>query len=297
VKITGIDNEKCIKCLECVKECESNLYIKPPTKIGEKRQVIFEDPFNRCSACGHCIAVCPTEAILYEGADPPVEFDDIDNPSSIVNYDNLVKILRSRRAIRRFKDDPVPKEEIEAVLEAMRYAPSASNLQSWEYIVITDPKSIEKLKNAVVDMLKLAKKLLKFVKLLKPLIPKDLKEKILDPGTLVSLNQFLEKVKRGEDPVFYNAPAVIITYAPKYGNMEKNDAGIALAHGMLGAQARGLGTCWIGFAQEALNRFKKNKKWLNIPKKMNVNGVLILGYPAVKFKRVPPREALKVRWI
>ncbi|MHA1344199.1 MAG: nitroreductase family protein, partial [Promethearchaeota archaeon] len=250
MKIMGIDDEKCIKCLECVKECPSNLYIKPPTKVGEKRKVIFEDSYNRCNSCGHCVAVCPTAAIIFKNADPPLEFDEAEDPSKIINYTDLIKLLRSRRSIRRFKDKPVPKEEIEAILEAMRYAPSASNMQSWEYIILTNKSSIKKLRNAVISMMRTLKKLLKFAKLLKPFIPKDLKEKAFDPGTKISLDNFFESIKRGEDPVFYKAPVVIITYAPKYADMEKNDAGIAFTYGMLAAQSRGLGTCWIGFAQE-----------------------------------------------
>jgi nitroreductase len=38
------------------------------------------------------------------------------------------------------------------------------------------------------------------------------------------------------------------------------DIGIVLAHLMLAATTKGLGTCWIGFAQEALNSSKKNKQ-------------------------------------
>jgi len=68
MKILGIDNEKCIKCLECVNECPKNLYVKPPTPIGEKRKVFFADPDEKCICCGTCISVCPTSAILYENS-------------------------------------------------------------------------------------------------------------------------------------------------------------------------------------------------------------------------------------
>jgi nitroreductase/NAD-dependent dihydropyrimidine dehydrogenase PreA subunit len=297
LKINGLNDEKCIKCLDCVKECPSNLYYKPPTKTGERRRVFFEDPLDRCSRCGHCIAICPTEAILFDDADQPMQFEEAKNPSSILDYNNMIKLLRSRRSIRRFKQEPVVKEDLEAILEAMRYAPSASNKQSWKYIILNTPESIEKLRGAVIKMMNLGRKLLKYAKFLKPFIPKSLKEAALDPGTKISLNRFFERIKNGEDPVFYNAPAVVVTYAPSYGNMAGCDAGIALTYGMLAAQSLGLGTCWIGFAQEALARFKKNRKLLGIPKKMKVNGVFIVGRPAVKYKRVPPREPLNVNWL
>jgi nitroreductase len=50
----------------------------------------------------------------------------------------LLEAIRTRRAIRRFKPEPVPPELIEKMLEAARWAPSSANTQPWEFIVITD---------------------------------------------------------------------------------------------------------------------------------------------------------------
>ena len=50
-----------------------------------------------------------------------------------------MEAIRSRRAIRRFKKEPVPPELIEKMLEAARWAPSSVNSQPWEFIVVTDP--------------------------------------------------------------------------------------------------------------------------------------------------------------
>jgi nitroreductase len=47
-------------------------------------------------------------------------------------------LLKSRRSIRRYRPDPVPDEMIEQLLEAGRWAPSASNRQPWAFIVIRD---------------------------------------------------------------------------------------------------------------------------------------------------------------
>lgn len=47
-------------------------------------------------------------------------------------------LLKSRRSIRRYSPDPVPDEMIEQLLEAGRWAPSASNRQPWAFIVIQD---------------------------------------------------------------------------------------------------------------------------------------------------------------
>jgi nitroreductase/NAD-dependent dihydropyrimidine dehydrogenase PreA subunit len=296
MKIKGIDDEKCIKCVECVKECPSHLFIKPETPLGEKRHILFEDPYNTCIECGHCLAICPTAAVLYEDAEKTIEFEDVSTPSSIVNYDDLIKILRSRRAIRRYESKPVPKEEISAVIDAMRYAPSARNAQSWGFIVLTDKEKIDRLKNEVIKMMVLLRKLVKYRKLLSLFFPKDLRKYINDPSTKRGLDDFFDNIEKGVDEIFYNAPVIIILYSPDNAGFAGNDAGIAFTYGMLAAQARNLGSCWIGYAQEVLRRYKKNRKWLEIPDNMNAYGVLIIGYPAVKYYRVPPRESLKIKW-
>ncbi|MEW1955318.1 nitroreductase family protein [Terrabacter sp. NPDC080008] len=46
--------------------------------------------------------------------------------------------LRSRRNVRQFTDEPVPDEALDRILEAGRRAPSASNWQPWDFVVVTD---------------------------------------------------------------------------------------------------------------------------------------------------------------
>ena len=297
MKIKGINNDKCIKCLECVKECPSGLFIKPQTELGEKRKVIFEDPGDGCIECGHCIAVCPTEAVIFDTEDEPLTFEQANNPEKIIDHDNLMKFMRIRRSIRRFKDQEVPKEKIQSVLKAMRYAPSAKNDRAWKYIVLRDEGKIERIRKSVIKMLGLLKRLLKYKRFLKYVVPKEIKTMLTDPRTEISLNDFFERVERGEDPVFYNAPVLIISHAPEEGSLHLNDAGIALTHGMFAAQSVGLGTCWIGYAQEALNRYEDLKEMLDIPDDDKITGAFILGYPDVEYQRAPPREPLEVSWI
>lgn len=58
--------------------------------------------------------------------------NDLPSPASLMN------LLKSRRSIRRYRPDPVPDEMVEQLLEAGRWAPSASNRQPWQFIVIRD---------------------------------------------------------------------------------------------------------------------------------------------------------------
>lgn len=264
--------------------------------VGEKRKVLFEDQLNRCILCGHCISICPTDAIEYDASERAFEFEEIKTPSSFINYENFMKFMRTRRSIRNYKKDPVPREGIEAVLEAMKYAPSASNKQSWEFIVLTDEQKITDLKKTVMQLFYTLKKLVKMGKYFKIFLSSNLKERVSDPATLISMNSKIERFEKGQDPIFYDAPVIIILYAPKYGSMTGNDAGLSLNHGMFAAHALNLGTCWIGYAQEALRRNKKFRKKLGIPNNMNVHGVLTLGFPSVEYHRAPPRNPLKIKW-
>jgi nitroreductase/NAD-dependent dihydropyrimidine dehydrogenase PreA subunit len=292
LKIIGIDYEKCIACKECIEECPSRLFYEEETK-----KISFKDPFGRCILCGHCLAVCPEEAVMAEESEGIYEFDEVKNPSKIVNIENLMKIIRARRSIRRFQDKAIPREEIEKILEAMRYAPSGSNLQNWHYIVITDPEKIQHFASEVMKLFYLVKKVLKIKFLVRWFVSKTTRELLLDPKTKHSMEQLISDYKAGRDVIFYKAPCVVILHSPEYGNIAGADGGIALTHGMFAAQALGLGTCWIGFAQEALHRNKTLRKWLNIPKGRKCYGVFVLGYPDVRFQRTPPRRELQVQWL
>ena len=51
---------------------------------------------------------------------------------------SLFEAIRSQRAIRRFRPDPVPQEAVERILQAAIHAPSGGNAQPWSFVVIRD---------------------------------------------------------------------------------------------------------------------------------------------------------------
>jgi nitroreductase/NAD-dependent dihydropyrimidine dehydrogenase PreA subunit len=296
MQINGIDIEKCTQCGSCIKECAPAVIIKVKDKTNPKGTLVkFEDPYDTCTRCGHCLAVCPTEAINYSDADSYYEFQKLKTPQD-VPYSTIMELIRARRSTRQFKDKLVPKEEIEAVLEAMRYAPSASNEQNWKYIVFTEPEQIQTFSKKVTSIIEFTYKLVSNKIISNVFLWGNIRKMVKDPGFLHSMSNLVIKSKEGKDPIFFNAPCVIVLHSPVYGNLAGCDSGIALTHGMLAAQSRGLGTCWIGIAQETVQRIKKLRKWLCIPKGRQVWGVLILGYPKIKFLRAPPRNPLNIEW-
>ncbi len=58
---------------------------------------------------------------------------------------DVYECIRSRRTVRQYKPDPVPERVIRKILRAGRWAPSSSNSQPWNFVVITEPATIARL--------------------------------------------------------------------------------------------------------------------------------------------------------
>ena len=56
----------------------------------------------------------------------------------------VLEAIRTRRSIRKYKRAPVPAEELEKILDAGRWVPSANNSQPWKFIVLSDSKVRER---------------------------------------------------------------------------------------------------------------------------------------------------------
>lgn len=66
------------------------------------------------------------------------------------NYEILDLIVK-RWSPRAFSKKPVPKEDLMAILEAARYAPSCFNEQPWRFMVADDPKSLEVMRKVLME--------------------------------------------------------------------------------------------------------------------------------------------------
>ncbi len=269
MSVTGIDQEKCTKCKLCIQECGRGYF---SAKNGD---MAFNEKLGTCNLCGHCIAVCPEDAILTKNLDDVDTFPGIDSPETIVDYSKIFKLIRAKRSIRRYKNKKVPKDILEKVFEAMRYAPSASNSRAWRYLIISDPEKIKELSDEVIRT--------------------NYQYMGFQSG-----EQAIDYFKSiGREPIFYEAPHLIILYyrtVQKSGTMiglQGNDAGIALTYGMLAAESLGLGTCWIGMVQAAVAMNRKIFDIIGI--KGFVLGSFVLGFPAVKYRRTTPRKQLRIK--
>ncbi len=261
--ILGINYEKCTNCKNCLYSC---FYIR---NNKEQDRVVFGDPNNLCNMCGHCIGKCPSDAFLFEGFGEVLEFDDGQDPYTSIPYDTLHKFMSAKRSIRQYKSKKIPKDILKKVIDSMSYAATGGNIRRLKCLILSNDDKIKHLSDSIVDAM------------------------LSDPSTTEGYKKGLTLMReRGRDPVFYKAPHVIILYSDY--NFDTMNATIAFTHGMLSAQSLGLGSCWIGMAHMFLNGDKEFKRdELGIEGR--VWGVIIIGYPAVKFYRIPPRPFIPTK--
>jgi nitroreductase len=61
-----------------------------------------------------------------------------------------IDTIYARRSIRKYQDKPVEKEKLETLIKAAMSAPSANNRKPWEFVVVTDPELIRKVRSALM---------------------------------------------------------------------------------------------------------------------------------------------------
>lgn len=121
----------------------------------------------------------------------------------------LYDLITSRRTIRQFKREPIPKDILKKLVNAARLAPSAANLQPLEFIVVDD----EEMKDKIFSCLHWA-------------------AYIAPEGN----------PKPGKEPVAYIV--VLINTKIRDRGFER-DTGAAIENILLTAWAEGIGSCWV----------------------------------------------------
>jgi nitroreductase len=192
---------------------------------------------------------------------------------------DLLSAIKERKSIRAFKPDPIPKEKIEEILRLTIHAPSAINLQPWEFIVVTGEEK-ERLGRRLIKAYR-EKQISCSPGNVKPL-PKTYGKR--GAKTLELMKPFFEEMGVNIDQYinegscnFYGAPvAILICLDDSFPKARMVDVGIALGYLVLAAHEFGLWTCPNGLiiAYEV-----EIKDLLNIPENKNVVIGVALGYP------------------
>ena len=215
---------------------------------------------------------------------------------------DLLKAIGERKSVRAFKPDSIPKERIEEILKLTIHAPSAINLQPWEFVVVIGEEK-ERLGRRLIKAYKekqiacspgnvkplpktYGKRGAKTLELMKPLF-EEMK---------VDINQYVNEGSCN----FYGAPvAILLCLDDSFPQARMVDIGIALGYLVLTAHEFGLATCPIGLITAYEDEIKD---LLNIPENKIVVIGVALGYPDSdipinRFKS--PRDNFEkfVRWI
>lgn len=262
--LTTVDREKCTQCGLCARAC--------PVGI-----VVLEDGFPRtiekiekgCVTCGHCVAICPPGALEHCRMTPedctPLA------PDWRISPERMSQLVKARRSMRRFRPEPVDRATIEALLDAVRYAPTGMNIQSVRWLVILDSAKVQRLAAEAIDWVRAL-------------------------GDAPGARGMLKAWEMGRDPILRGAPHLLVAYGHADDVPVTFSAVVALATAELAAPSFGLGTCWAGFLHQAANSSPRVQAALELPPNCRMCGAVMLGYPELEFARIPARRPAQVTW-
>lgn len=179
--------------------------------------------------------------------------------------------ILSRRSIRSYTDRPICREDLEEILDAGMYAPSAVNFQPWYFVAIQSPKDMSKL--------------LQIMEQVSQKIRPALEERFSKhPEVVDETSRFIRQMG--------GAPVCILAfqYKPDYPKTESTivqSIGAAIENMLLAATAKGIGSCWLtapvetGMGPEFRDAFA--------PGAGDMTALLTLGYPA-NIPKAPARK-------
>jgi nitroreductase len=169
---------------------------------------------------------------------------------------DLLETICGRRSIRKYEETPVPEDKLNRILEAVQWAPSWTNCQPWELVVVRDPEIKSRLQETVA--------------------PKNPAIKAVGNAPVV-----IAVCGRTGVSGFYDGKA-----STKFGDWFLFDLGIATQNLCLAAHEAGLGTVIVGLLDhDAAARV------LSPPAGTEVVALIPLGVPA-KISKAPARREI-----
>lgn len=179
----------------------------------------------------------------------------------------VIGVIKKRRSVRAFQDKQINEDELQAILEAGLWAPSAHNTQPWHFTVIQDPDLIGHISTVCTqDMAK-------------------------------SPVEWMVRMGQSGRSIFYNAPTVIIVSGKKEDLFEPLiDCSAATQNLLLAAESLDIGACWIGLIRFFFEHAEEVKK-LQLPEGYKPFYAVSLGYKIRPNGDGPVRSSGTVRYI
>lgn len=266
-----IDKKLCIGCGRCQRDCFPGAI----TMENGTPELTYPD---RCLSCGHCIAVCPKSAVY----DDALNMDESIPVSKERVPDTLLRSMMSRRSCRHYTEEAVSDMELNVLLEAARFCPTAKNLQGTRYIAVRE--NISSLLDAALEGL--------------GQVGASQLKTATDPGEIRRARNFiswaeLRKENSNFDPLFFHAPLLLMFVSEG----DPRDAAAAAAYTELMAWHLGLGCLYSGYFTACAAASPKIKEMLGLKESETVVRCLVLGHPDIRFLRTSPRRSPDVKFM
>ena len=202
----------------------------------------------------------------------------------------VLEAIKTRRSVRSYKTEAVPRDAIETIIDAGNWAPTGNNWQRWRFVVVEDDKFRQKLINAALPTWK--KAFTSFIE------SEDdyLREYFTNffPKCLGWPSQSYETTMRQardlEDGMYWGAPVVIFVIGTA-----AQECAMACQNMMLAATSLGLGSCIVGFGAQVTGDAEVVKA-LELEKNEKIYGPVVIGEPEI-YPEPPKKEAPEVKWI
>lgn len=182
----------------------------------------------------------------------------------------LLETIIKRRSTRVFTEEQVKDSDLNEIIKAGLYAPSAHNYQSWHFTVIQNKEALAKLNQ---EFKSFAKK---------------------DPS------QMMQKIANNPKfNIFYNAPTIILVSGDTKGVLPNIDCAAATQNMLLAAESLGLGNCWNGFVAYSFSgdSCESLKAELGIPADFTPHFAVLLGYKKNPDALAPERKENNVNYV
>ena len=242
-----IENKSCIACGKCVQVCPAGIMVR--STDGKGIEAVRTD---RCIGCGHCVDVCPTGSVIHSDF-PPQRVHTVDT-GRLPAPEQVLELIRARRSNRALTPHPIPDEALQRIVEAARYAPTASNSRQVSFTLVTEPEQLLRIADFTVGVFASTAR-----KLLHPVVRTLLKP--LRPDLYRYAARFAEierEHEAGNDPILRRATALLIIHTPASNRFGCEDANLAYQNASLMAESLGVSQIYMGFVLTAARMGRKN---------------------------------------